>query len=165
MVDDSPRRSRATTTAASRAACASPTAPPKPAYLAFRLPLTADDYGSSDVLWGRVRPAAGPADLRPARGQAQSGKWRELATVQTNSTGVFGARTKHVDGQRYRVVLDLPRGDALHRAADPRLLSLEAERRSQLAAAVRSPPWPRNCGSCGMATPCPTGRSPTPSAS
>ena len=79
--------------------------------------------------------------------------------------GVFGAAHQAPRRPALPRVLDLARGDALHRAADPRLLSLEAERRSQLAAAVRSPPWPRNCGSCGMATPCPTGRSPTPSAS
>ena len=30
--------------------------------------------------------------------------------MQTNSTGVFGARTKHVDGQRYRVSWTSPEG-------------------------------------------------------
>ena len=40
----------------SRAACAAPTARPKPAYEGFRLPLAVEVYGRSDVLWGLVRP-------------------------------------------------------------------------------------------------------------
>ena len=43
-------------TAASSPACGAPTGDAKPAYAAFRLPLAAEAYGRSDVLWGRVRP-------------------------------------------------------------------------------------------------------------
>ena len=35
----------------------------KPAYNAFMLPLVATQYGSRDVLWGRVRPATGPTQV------------------------------------------------------------------------------------------------------
>ena len=109
MVDDSPRRSKGNDYGGFESGLRLADGTAKPAYLAFRLPLTADDYGSSDVLWGRVRPAAGATSVL-LEAKRKSGKWRELATVQTNSTGVFGARTRHVDGQRYRVSWTSPEG-------------------------------------------------------
>lgn len=80
----------------------------KPAYAAFRLPLTATDYGRSAVLWGRVRPAGTrtTVTLQARRGRA----WRTVDTVATNSFGVFGARVAHRKGQRYRVRWAAPDG-------------------------------------------------------
>ncbi len=82
----------------------------KPSYDGFRLPLAAADYGSSDVLWGRVRPY--PARTRvtilssPRRGRA----FRPLRMVTTNAAGVYGLRAHHMDGQRYRVRWTAPDG-------------------------------------------------------
>ncbi len=80
----------------------------KPAYDGFRLPLAAADYGSSDVLWGRVRPFA-----RRTRVLIQVSSrrgWRNLRTVDTNAIGVFGSRARHRKGQRYRVQWTSPEG-------------------------------------------------------
>jgi len=81
----------------------------KPAYEAFRLPLAVADYGRSDVLWGRVRPYPGQTAvtiLAARRGRA----FKPLRTVETNSRGVFGLRTRHIRGQRYRVRWAAPDG-------------------------------------------------------
>ena len=81
----------------------------KPSYEAFRLPLAAADYGRSDVLWGRVRPYPARTQvtiLSALRGRA----FRPLRTVTTNAAGVYGLRTRHVDGQRYRVRWTAPDG-------------------------------------------------------
>ncbi len=82
----------------------------KPSYAAFRLPLAAEAYGRSDVLWGRVRPH--PAQTRvtilvsPGKGR----RFRDLRTVTTNRRGVFGLRAKHRKGRRYRVRWTAPGG-------------------------------------------------------
>ena len=81
----------------------------KPSYEGFRLPLAAADYGSSDVLWGRVRPY--PARTQVTILAARRGRaFRPLRTVATNSAGVFGLRARHVRGQRYRVRWTAPDG-------------------------------------------------------
>lgn len=71
----------------------------KPSYNGFMLPLAATQYGSSDVLWGRVRAAVGPTEVTiqhrvPGRG------WKRLTAVTTS--GVYGFRTAHRAKQRYR---------------------------------------------------------------
>jgi hypothetical protein len=79
----------------------------KPAYNAFMLPLAATRYGSSDVLWGRVRPATGPVEVRI---EHRIGKkaWKRLTVVQTS--GVYGFRTDHKRDQRFRVKWTRPDG-------------------------------------------------------
>ena len=74
----------------------------KPAYEAFRLPLAVADYGRSDVLWGRVRlyPERTVVTILAAR---RGRSFEPLRTVETNSRGVFGLRTRHIRGQRYRL--------------------------------------------------------------
>jgi len=81
----------------------------KPSYAAFRLPLAAESYGRSDVLWGRVRPS--PAQTKVTILVAgRKKKFRVLRTLETNHRGVFGLRAQHRKGQRYRVRWTAPDG-------------------------------------------------------
>jgi hypothetical protein len=81
----------------------------KPAYQGFRLPLAVEAYGSSDVLWGLVRPQR--AHTRVTILRAPKGKaWRELKTLDTTVSGVYALKTTHHDGQRYRVRWTAPDG-------------------------------------------------------
>jgi len=82
----------------------------KPAYTAFILPLAATRYGSSDVLWGRVRPAIGPTDVTIEH-RIGKGKWRRLTALTTS--GVYGFRADHRAKQRYRVKWTRPDGGTL----------------------------------------------------
>ena len=82
----------------------------KPSYAAFRLPLAAEAYGSSDVLWGRVRPSATKTRVTILAQRRKGRKFKQLRTVQTNSRGVFGLRARHHDKQRYRVQWTAPDG-------------------------------------------------------
>jgi hypothetical protein len=79
----------------------------KPAYDGFMLPLVATQYGSSDVLWGRVRPATGPTQVVIER-KVGKGKWKRLTALQTG--GVYGFRTEHRSKQRYRAKWTRPDG-------------------------------------------------------
>jgi hypothetical protein len=81
----------------------------KPAYQGFRLPLAVEAYGSSDVLWGLVRPDRAKTQvtiLRKPRGKG----WRELKTLDTTATGVYALQTPHHDAQEYRVRWTAPDG-------------------------------------------------------
>jgi hypothetical protein len=82
----------------------------KPAYDAFILPLVATQYGSSDVLWGRVRPATGPTQVVIER-KVGKGKWKRLTALQT--AGVYGFRTEHHSKQRYRAKWTRPDGSTV----------------------------------------------------
>jgi hypothetical protein len=82
----------------------------KPAYNAFILPLVATQYGSSDVLWGRVRPATGPTQV-VIEHKVGKGKWKRLTALQTS--GVYGFRTKHRSKHRYRVKWTRPDGSTV----------------------------------------------------
>jgi hypothetical protein len=79
----------------------------KPAYDGFMLPLAVKQYGGSDVLWGRVRPATGPTEVTIQR-KLRKGKWKRLTVVTTSD--VYGLRATHRDGQRYRVKWRRPGG-------------------------------------------------------
>jgi hypothetical protein len=81
----------------------------KPAYQGFRLPLAAEAYGSSDVLWGLVRPLRAKTQVTVLR-QPKGKAWRELKTLDTTATGVFALKTSHHAGQRYRVRWTAPDG-------------------------------------------------------
>jgi hypothetical protein len=81
----------------------------KPAYDAFRLPLVVTDYGSSDVLWGRVRPF--PHQTTVVIQRADKGKpWTDYKTIQTNGAGVLGLKAPHKKSRRYRVRWNAPDG-------------------------------------------------------
>jgi hypothetical protein len=82
----------------------------KPAYDAFRLPLAAESYGRSDVLWGRVRPSPSQTTVAILAAGGKKKKFRVLRTLKTNHRGVFGLRTRHRKGQRYRVRWTAPGG-------------------------------------------------------
>ena len=82
----------------------------KPSYDAFRLPLAAEAYGPSDVLWGRVRPSAVKTQVTILASRRKGKPFKPLRTVQTNSRGVYGLRAKHHDKQRYRVQWTAPDG-------------------------------------------------------
>ena len=79
----------------------------KPAYDGFMLPLAVKQYGSSDVLWGRVRPATGPTQVTIQR-RLGKGRWKRLTVVTTS--GVYGFRATHRSKQRYRVKWTRPGG-------------------------------------------------------
>ena len=82
----------------------------KPALAAFRLPLAAEAYGRSDVLWGRVRPQAAQTKVTILASQRKGKPFKPLRTVTTNHRGVFGLRARHHDKQRYRVQWTAPTG-------------------------------------------------------
>jgi hypothetical protein len=82
----------------------------KPAYAAFRLPLAAEAYGRSDVLWGRVRPQASQTQVTILVSPRKGRSFRVLRTLTTNHGGVFGLRAKHRKGRRYRVRWTAPGG-------------------------------------------------------
>ena len=79
----------------------------KPSYDGFMLPLAVTRYGSSDVLWGRVRPATGPTEV-VIQNSLRGGRWKRLTALTTS--GVYGARTEHRSRQRYRVRWRRPDG-------------------------------------------------------
>jgi Cellulase (glycosyl hydrolase family 5) len=83
---------------------------PKPAYIGFIVPLAAKRYGSQDVLWGRIRPAAGPTEVTIEHKRGK-GKWKRLTALQT--PGVYGFRTAHRTNHRYRVRWTRPDGVTL----------------------------------------------------
>jgi hypothetical protein len=82
----------------------------KPSYDGFILPLAVKRYGSSDVLWGRVRPATGPTEVTI---EHKIGKqaWKRLAVVPT--AGVYGLRADHHAKQRYRAKWTRPGGGTI----------------------------------------------------
>ena len=82
----------------------------KPSYDSFRLPLAAEAYGPSDVMWGRVRPSATKTQVTILASRRKGKPFKPLRTVQTNSRGVYGLRAKHHDKQRYRVQWTAPDG-------------------------------------------------------
>jgi hypothetical protein len=82
----------------------------KPSLAAFRLPLAAEAYGRSDVLWGRVRPLAARTKVTILASRRKGRPFKPLRTVSTNHRGVFGLRAKHHDKQRYRVQWTAPDG-------------------------------------------------------
>ncbi|HEX6022927.1 MAG TPA: cellulase family glycosylhydrolase [Solirubrobacter sp.] len=83
---------------------------PKPAYEGFRLPLAVEVYGRNDVLWGLVRPFRGVTQVTIERRLKGSKTWKVLKTLNTTARGVFGFKTKHRSGQRYRVIWTSPDG-------------------------------------------------------
>ena len=82
----------------------------KPAYDGFALPLAVKRYGASDVLWGRVRPAAGPTEVT-IQHKVGKGRWKRLTVVPTS--GVYGLRSDHRKGQRYRARWRRPGGGTI----------------------------------------------------
>jgi hypothetical protein len=79
----------------------------KPSYDGFMLPLAVKRYGSSDVLWGRVRPATGPTEVTIEH-KIRGGGWKRLKVVATG--GVYGLRADHRRNQRYRAKWTRPDG-------------------------------------------------------
>jgi hypothetical protein len=81
----------------------------KPAYQGFRLPLAAEEYGASDVLWGLVRPLRARSTVTILH-KLKGKNWTELKTFDTTDSGVYALKTKHVSGQLYRVRWTAPDG-------------------------------------------------------
>jgi Cellulase (glycosyl hydrolase family 5) len=81
----------------------------KPAYAAFRLPLAVEVYGGSDVLWGLVRPYRATTRVTILSALPHR-RFRTLKTLTTTATGVYGLRTRHHRGQRFRVRWTAPDG-------------------------------------------------------
>jgi hypothetical protein len=83
----------------------------KPAYQGFRLPLAAEQYGASDVLWGLVRPLRARSTVTILH-KLKGKDWAELKTLDTTSTGVYALRTRHASGQLFRVRWTAPDGSS-----------------------------------------------------
>ena len=81
----------------------------KPAYQGFRLPLAAEEYGVSDVLWGLVRPLRARSSVTILHKLKGKG-WTELTSLNTTETGVYALTAKHASGQLYRVRWTAPDG-------------------------------------------------------
>ena len=108
MVDDRPRRGpRIERYSGFETGLKTSSGRRKPAYDGFMLPLAVKQYGSNDVLWGRVRPATGPTEVT-IQHKLGKGRWKRLAVVPT--TGVYGLRAAHRSGQRYRARWKPPAG-------------------------------------------------------
>ena len=82
----------------------------KPAYNGFMLPLAVTEYGSSDVLWGRVRPALGATQVEIQRKVGKRG-WSRVRMVTTS--GTYGLKTAHKAGEVYRARWTRPDGSRL----------------------------------------------------
>jgi hypothetical protein len=82
----------------------------KPAYEGFRLPLAVENYGRNDVLWGLVRPLRGVTKVTIEYRTKRAKRWKHLKTLDTTAVGVYGFKTKHRSGQRYRVRWTAPDG-------------------------------------------------------
>lgn len=82
----------------------------KPAYKGFMLPLAVTQYGSSDVLWGRVRPAVGATQIEIQRKVRKRG-WSRVTVLTT--TGTYGLKTVHKRHAVYRARWTRPDGSFL----------------------------------------------------
>jgi hypothetical protein len=80
----------------------------KPSYAGFLLPLAVKQFGRSDVLWGRVRPAPAVTSVALQRNRGRG--WRAFRRQTTNPSGVYGLRAPHRVRQRYRVRWTAPDG-------------------------------------------------------
>jgi hypothetical protein len=74
----------------------------KLAYDGFRLPLVAE-RGRRTHLWGLVRPASGPANVRIEYRNRGSSTWRTLKRDRTDSRGYWATTTSYRSGRAYRV--------------------------------------------------------------
>ena len=92
----------------------------KPAYDGFILPLAVKQYGSNDVLWGRVRPATGPTEVT-IQNKIGKGSWQRLTVVPTS--GVYGFRADHKKQAALPGEVDPPGRRHDHGPADPRVLN------------------------------------------
>jgi hypothetical protein len=75
----------------------------KPAYRAFANPLAVENYGSSDVLWGLIRPQRKATKVTIEIKRTKKSRWRRYKQITTTTRGVFGLRIRHRKGQQYRV--------------------------------------------------------------
>ena len=94
---------------------------PKPAYEGFRLPLAVEIYGSSDVLWGLVRPQRAVSSVTIER-KPKGKSWRVLKKLDTTSHRRLRVKTTHRNGQTYRVKWTSPDGKTYTGPAVQRLL-------------------------------------------
>jgi hypothetical protein len=110
MTDDRPRASALNRYAGFESGLRTSKGRKKPAYKAFRLPLAVENYGSTDVLWGLVRPYRQATKVTIQVDPRGKKGWRKLADVKTTATGVYALRATHHSGQRYRVKWTAPGG-------------------------------------------------------
>ena len=111
MVDDQPRKgSRLQRYSGFETGLKTSKGKRKPAYDGFILPLAVKQYGASDVLWGRVRPATGPTEVT-IQHKVGKGAWKRLTVVPTS--GVYGFRADHKVKQLYRAKWRRPGGGTI----------------------------------------------------
>ena len=76
---------------------------PKPSFDGFRLPLAVTRHGGGVALWGLVRPATGPTQVRVQYADGR-GRFRDLRTVTTDSLGYWRLSSSNRSGRRWRVL-------------------------------------------------------------
>ena len=79
----------------------------KPAYSAFRTPLTALRRSSRSTkvdLWGLVRPGSGTTTVKLQYKARGSKTWKKLKSKTTGSNGALSTSTSYKSGRTYRVV-------------------------------------------------------------
>jgi hypothetical protein len=81
----------------------------KPLYFAFPVPLVVSRTRGGYSLWGLVRPAEGPTQVKVLVAPAHSKRYRTLATVTTDPSGYWSLRSS-VRGGSWRVSWRSPSG-------------------------------------------------------
>jgi hypothetical protein len=82
----------------------------KPAYQAFRLPLTVTATTYGVAFWGLVRPATGATTLILQYSSDGGRTWRGLATEHANASGYWTGSGRFVSGRLWRVRWVAPGG-------------------------------------------------------
>jgi hypothetical protein len=82
----------------------------KPAYQAFRLPLTVTQTRYGVSFWGLVRPATGPAALMLQYSSDGGRSWHGLAAEHTGSSGYWTGTSRFATGRLWRASWVAPGG-------------------------------------------------------
>src|SRR3954451_18211041 len=82
----------------------------KPAFDAFRTPLTVTKAGSRVNLWGLVRPARGATAVEVQYQDGGKGAWKKLFDKKTSASTVWTGRTSDRKRRRWRVAWRSPAG-------------------------------------------------------
>ena len=130
----------------------------KPAYRAFPNPLAVERYGSTDVLWGLIRPQRGITQVTVEVRRKGERRWRRLRRLRHHRARRLWAALPVPRRPGVPRPLDLGGRQALHRAADPLI-------QAGFLTGIVTPRWRRSCGFSVTERPSLTSPSPTPSAS
>ena len=85
----------------------------KPSYPGFRTPLVVQHQGGQVAIWGLVRPARGETEVE-IRARDGGGSPQSLLSLDTDSAGIFTARSTYAPDRRWQVVWENPEGETLN---------------------------------------------------